>query len=178
MGHRGATKSFRFSYNLLRQWILVLVTADLRCSVELMRGTAEFIALAEECHALQQLSQACARFKSRSLIGAERSKEIFRRSVSIVARVPNSPDSDFAVLRRAVHTVARFRAYDSYAEGFRDYAGLVSTSPRYAQARQQQGSVQGWAQGLQSGGYATDPDYAAKLSRAINTALRVQRAQG
>ena len=79
---------------------------------------------------------------------------------------------------RAVHTVARFRAYDSYAEGFRDYAGLVSTSPRYAQARQQQGSVQGWAQGLQSGGYATDPDYAAKLSRAINTALRVQRAQG
>jgi hypothetical protein len=27
------------------------------CSVELMRGTAEFIALAEECHALQQQSQ-------------------------------------------------------------------------------------------------------------------------
>ena len=79
---------------------------------------------------------------------------------------------------RPVRTVARFRAYDSYAEGFRDYAGMVSTSPRYAQARQQQGSVQGWAQGLQNGGYATDPDYAAKLSRAINTTLRVQRAQG
>ena len=110
VGHRGATKSFRFSYNLLRQWILVLVTADLRCSVELMRGTAEFIALAEECHALQQLSQACARFKSRSLIGAERSKEIFRRYVSIVARVPNSPDSDFALLRRAVQTVVRVEA--------------------------------------------------------------------
>lgn len=79
---------------------------------------------------------------------------------------------------RPVKTVARFRAYDSYAESFRDYASMVSTSPRYAQARQQQGSVQGWAQGLQSGGYATDPDYAAKLSRAINTTLRVQRAQG
>jgi peptidoglycan hydrolase FlgJ len=79
---------------------------------------------------------------------------------------------------RPVKTVARFRAYDSYAESFRDYAGMVSTSPRYAQARQHQGSVQGWTQGLQSGGYATDPDYAAKLSRAINTTLRVQRAQG
>ncbi|KRH98844.1 flagellar assembly peptidoglycan hydrolase FlgJ [Curvibacter sp. PAE-UM] len=73
-------------------------------------------------------------------------------------------------------TVARFRAYDSHAESFRDFAQLISNSPRYAQARQQTGSVQGWAEGLQDAGYATDPDYAAKLSRAINTTLRLQRA--
>jgi flagellar protein FlgJ len=73
-------------------------------------------------------------------------------------------------------TVARFRAYDSHAESFRDFANLIGNSPRYAQARQQTGSVQGWAEGLQSAGYATDPDYAAKLSRAINTTLRLQRA--
>ncbi len=73
-------------------------------------------------------------------------------------------------------TVARFRAYDSHAESFRDFAQLISNSPRYAQARQQTGSVQGWAEGLQDAGYATDPEYAAKLSRAINTTLRLQRA--
>lgn len=74
-------------------------------------------------------------------------------------------------------TVARFRAYDSHAESFRDFARLIGNSPRYAQARQQAGSVQGWTEGLQDAGYATDPDYAAKLSRAINTTLRLQRAQ-
>ncbi len=73
--------------------------------------------------------------------------------------------------------VARFRAYDSHAESFRDFAQLIGNSPRYAQARQQTGSVQGWAEGLQNAGYATDPDYASKLSRAINTTLQLQRAQ-
>lgn len=73
-------------------------------------------------------------------------------------------------------TVARFRAYDSHAESFRDFANLIGNSPRYAQARQQAGSVRGWAEGLQDAGYATDPEYAAKLSRAINTTLRLQRA--
>jgi flagellar protein FlgJ len=74
-------------------------------------------------------------------------------------------------------TVARFRAYDSYADSFQDFARLIGNSPRYAQARQQTGSVQGWTTGLQQAGYATDPDYAAKLSRAINTTLQLQRAQ-
>ncbi len=75
-------------------------------------------------------------------------------------------------------TVARFRAYDSYAESFQDFARLINGSARYAQARQASGSVQGWAQGLQDAGYATDPQYAAKLSRAINVTLQLQRAQG
>lgn len=73
-------------------------------------------------------------------------------------------------------TVAKFRAYNSYEESFRDYARLISDSPRYAQVRQQTGSVQAYASGLQRAGYATDPDYANKLSRAINTTLRLQRA--
>lgn len=73
--------------------------------------------------------------------------------------------------------VARFRAYDSYAESFKDYARLISESPRYAKARMQTGSVQAFASGLQKAGYATDPDYAAKLSRAINATLAVRRVQ-
>lgn len=73
---------------------------------------------------------------------------------------------------------AKFRAYDSYADSFRDYAQLISQSPRYGQVMEQLGSVQGFATGLQKAGYATDPQYAAKLSRAINTTLSLQRAQG
>lgn len=73
-------------------------------------------------------------------------------------------------------TVAKFRAYDSYADSFRDYAKLVGNSPRYDKAMDQIGSVHGFATGLQRGGYATDPQYAAKLSRAINTTLNIQRA--
>jgi len=73
--------------------------------------------------------------------------------------------------------VARFRAYDSYEASFRDYARLITESPRYAQASQQTRSVQAFANGLQRAGYATDPAYAAKLSRAINMTLQLQRAQ-
>lgn len=75
-------------------------------------------------------------------------------------------------------SVAKFRAYDSYEDSFRDFSKLISQSPRYAQARQQTGSVQAYASSLKNAGYATDPDYAAKLSRAINTTLQLQRAQG
>lgn len=77
----------------------------------------------------------------------------------------------------AQKTTAKFRAYGSYEESFRDYARLISESPRYAQARQQTGSAYAYANGLQKAGYATDPDYASKLSRAINTTLQLQRAQ-
>lgn len=76
--------------------------------------------------------------------------------------------------------VARFRAYDSPEASFRDYARLITQSPRYAQVReqaQQQGSVQGFANSLQNAGYATDPEYANKLSRSINATLAIQRAQ-
>ena len=73
--------------------------------------------------------------------------------------------------------VARFRAYDSYQAAFQDYARLLTQSPRYARVTQNLDSAQAFAQGLQRAGYATDPAYADKLSRAINSTLRVQRAQ-
>ena len=77
----------------------------------------------------------------------------------------------------AQKTVARFRAYGSYQESFRDYAQLISQNPRYSRALQHNGSAEAFAGGLQRAGYATDPDYASKLSRAINSTLRVQRLQ-
>lgn len=73
--------------------------------------------------------------------------------------------------------VAKFRAYDSYEDSFRDYARLINNSPRYEKAREKVGSAVAYAAELQKAGYATDPEYARKLSGAINSALRVQRAQ-
>ncbi|MBC7916733.1 MAG: flagellar assembly peptidoglycan hydrolase FlgJ [Rhodoferax sp.] len=73
--------------------------------------------------------------------------------------------------------VAKFRAYDSYADSFKDYARLINESPRYAKARAQTASVKDYAMGLQKAGYATDPEYASKLSRAINTTLQLRRVQ-
>ena len=75
----------------------------------------------------------------------------------------------------AQKTVAKFRAYDSYEDSFKDYAKLITTSSRYAQASQQTDSAYAFASGLQKAGYATDPEYANKLSRAINSTLRLQQ---
>lgn len=71
---------------------------------------------------------------------------------------------------------AQFRAYSSYAESFADYAKLIKDSPRYAQVVARGQDATAFAQGLQRAGYATDPAYAEKLSRVINTTLRLQRA--
>ena len=83
----------------------------------------------------------------------------------------------------AQKVTAKFRAYASYDESFRDYARMLKDSPRYAAVAAQaaQGaasaaSAAGFAQGLQRAGYATDPAYADKLARVINTTMRVQRA--
>jgi len=62
---------------------------------------------------------------------------------------------------------AKFRAYDSYEDSFRDYARLIGTNPRYEKAMGQTGSALAYASELQKAGYATDPAYASKLSRAI-----------
>jgi flagellar protein FlgJ len=71
---------------------------------------------------------------------------------------------------------AKFRAYASAAESFADYARLMKTSPRYTGVLANASSAEGFAQGLQKAGYATDPAYAEKLARTINTTLRLQRA--
>jgi len=74
---------------------------------------------------------------------------------------------------RAQKVQAAFRAYGSYEESFRDYAKLISGSPRYAGVMQRTDDAQAFAAGLQRAGYATDPDYAAKLGRVIQTTRRL-----
>jgi peptidoglycan hydrolase FlgJ len=72
--------------------------------------------------------------------------------------------------------VQSFRAYSSYDESFADYARMMKTSPRYRGVVAQAGDATTFAQGLQRAGYATDPAYADKLGRVINTTLRLQRS--
>ena len=70
----------------------------------------------------------------------------------------------------------KFRAYASHAESFADYAKLMKDSPRYAGVVAKGSDASAFAQGLQKAGYATDPAYADKLTRVINTTLRLQRS--
>ena len=77
---------------------------------------------------------------------------------------------------RPQKTVQSFRAYSSYEESFADYARLMKTSPRYREVVATADNAQSFAQGLQRAGYATDPAYADKLGRVINTTLRLQRS--
>jgi flagellar protein FlgJ len=81
------------------------------------------------------------------------------------------------VINGQAHKVtAKFRAYGSYDEAFKDYAKLISTNDRYAKvvAQAQAGNATGFAKGLQQAGYATDPAYAEKIAKTIQTTQRVQ----
>lgn len=80
---------------------------------------------------------------------------------------------------KAQKVTAKFRAYDSYEDSFRDYARLIKESPRYEKAESvaQSGSAMDYASALQKAGYATDPEYAKKLGGAINSVVRTLRAQ-
>lgn len=67
--------------------------------------------------------------------------------------------------------VERFRAYDTPADSFKDYANLLAKNPRYEKVLDSGGDAAAFAQGLQRAGYATDPQYAAKLTRVIKNSL-------
>lgn len=63
--------------------------------------------------------------------------------------------------------VEAFRAYDSYADAFKDYARLIANNPRYQQAMQNTHDAGAYAHALQRAGYATDPQYGKKLTQVI-----------
>jgi len=65
----------------------------------------------------------------------------------------------------AVKTSARFRSYPDQASAFRDYAQMLSDNPRFKGVIGAGSDAQAFASALAKGGYATDPAYAAKLSR-------------
>lgn len=71
-----------------------------------------------------------------------------------------------------VKSMETFRAYDTPAQSFADYANLLGTNPRYSGVLNQ--DAEGFVSGLQKGGFATDPGYGDKLRRIIDgAALRM-----
>lgn len=75
-------------------------------------------------------------------------------------------------------TRADFRAYASYEESFNDYVAFLQSNPRYADALKTTDDSKAYFQALQQAGYATDPEYANKISRILDSlALQSARAQ-
>jgi flagellar protein FlgJ len=68
----------------------------------------------------------------------------------------------------AEYKVQRFRAYPDIATTFDDYARLIEENPRYATVRESGQNAEVFATALQDAGYATDPLYAAKITRVLN----------
>lgn len=64
----------------------------------------------------------------------------------------------------AVPVQATFRAYADPASGFQDYVALLGHDPRYREALNSGTDIGAFARALQKGGYATDPDYASKVT--------------
>jgi flagellar protein FlgJ len=69
----------------------------------------------------------------------------------------------------AVKTRANFRAYDSYAESFKDYVGFLQGNPRYREALTKTDDPAAYFSALQEAGYATDPRYAEKILRVLDS---------
>lgn len=70
--------------------------------------------------------------------------------------------------------IAKFRAYESYAESLADFAQLITHNARYRPLAQHLQDPVSYGQAMQDAGYATDPDYAKKLSKVIYMLLNTK----
>lgn len=66
---------------------------------------------------------------------------------------------------KAVKEAASFRAYDSYAQSFDDYVSFLQNNGRYEKALNVTENPERFVKELQQAGYATDPQYARKISQ-------------
>ncbi|QBF25845.1 flagellar assembly peptidoglycan hydrolase FlgJ [Pseudomonas tructae] len=64
-----------------------------------------------------------------------------------------------------VKETAAFRSYDSYQDSFHDLVSLLQNNARYKEAVKAADKPEQFVRELQKAGYATDPDYASKISQ-------------
>ena len=64
---------------------------------------------------------------------------------------------------------SEFRAYESYADSFADYANFITSKGRYQKAISVAETPENYVQELQIAGYATDPEYANKINDIFNS---------
>jgi len=69
----------------------------------------------------------------------------------------------------ATQRQAAFRAYGSVEESVNDFATLLKNSPRYRHAAAAGADAQAYVDGIGRSGYATDPEYAAKLTEILHS---------
>jgi flagellar protein FlgJ len=69
----------------------------------------------------------------------------------------------------ALNTRANFRAYGSFEESFSDYVDFVQQNPRYRAALSKTDDPEAYFSALQEAGYATDPAYADKIKRILDS---------
>ncbi|MEP1214079.1 MAG: flagellar assembly peptidoglycan hydrolase FlgJ [Marinobacter sp.] len=63
---------------------------------------------------------------------------------------------------------AAFRSYADYESSFRDYVSFLESNPRYRDVLAVADNPEEFAERLQQAGYATDPNYGAKIRRIMN----------
>ncbi len=73
-----------------------------------------------------------------------------------------------------VREQASFRSYSSLEECFADYTAFLQNSGRYREALAAGSDGSDFAEQLQKAGYATDPAYAGKIKRILNSDLMVE----
>lgn len=66
---------------------------------------------------------------------------------------------------KAVKEAASFRAYDSFSHSFEDYVSFLQNNGRYQKALNATDNPERFVRELQQAGYATDPNYARKISQ-------------
>ncbi len=69
----------------------------------------------------------------------------------------------------ATQRQAAFRAYGSVEQSVNDFANLLKNSPRYRHAAAAGADAQAYVDGIGRSGYATDPEYAAKLTEILHS---------
>lgn len=68
-----------------------------------------------------------------------------------------------------VKETAQFRSYNSYQESFHDLVTLLQSNDRYQDVLKSADNPEQFVRELQKAGYATDPDYASKISQIAKT---------
>lgn len=80
---------------------------------------------------------------------------------------------------KAVREAAQFRTYDSFKESFHDYVSFLQSNKRYEDALDSTAKPDAFVRELQQAGYATDPQYARKVSqiaRQMDTYMTIASA--
>ncbi|MBQ4857069.1 flagellar assembly peptidoglycan hydrolase FlgJ [Pseudoalteromonas sp. MMG007] len=69
----------------------------------------------------------------------------------------------------AVKKQASFRAYDSIKDSVNDFVDFLTQNPRYEEALKNTAKPNEFLDSLQKAGYATDPNYASKIKKVLNS---------